>query len=126
MTRTAPWPLASLTVLLAAAGCNKDDPCAKYDNGICEKQKDCEVFVATELGQSSGNWCHLPATVTGEQVCMTSPGTDCDRGTKYASPPDADGNASDQCFSYTTCEAPQGWVDCDPSVGLTLMECSSE
>lgn len=125
----APLPAGLVLAFIAGlvpatlSGCNPDDPCARYDTELCVKQDGCEVFVATEMGNVGGNWCNLPSALTEGQVCTTAAPTDCDVGVNYASPPDADGNASDECYKYTGCSAPQGWVDCDPGVGLTIIEC---
>ncbi|MSP55737.1 MAG: hypothetical protein EXR69_09070 [Myxococcales bacterium] len=109
--------------LLLASGCNPADPCAKYDIGICERKAECEVFLAAAMGNTAGSWCRLPSAISEGEVCMSAATTECDHQTNYAGPPDDEGNASDECFSYNGCSPPQGWVDCDPAVGLTVIEC---
>ncbi len=114
-----------LVVLVALLiGCNNGDPCAKYDTGICQKQDGCSIFIGTEMDNPNGTWCLPPSAVTKNLVCAATPSKDCSAGTRYASPPDANGNATDECVGYTACTAPEGWVDCDPGVGLTVLECT--
>ena len=115
----------TLLIAIALTACNPEDPCASYDVGICDKQAECEVFSAMELGTQGAGWCIPQNALSGPVECMTSPEADCVAGQHYASPADADGNPTDACYGFTGCQAPSGWVDCTNQPALDLATCDA-
>lgn len=110
-------------ILLALVACSPEDPCAKYDAGICGNTEGCQDFTAIELGEQSGGWCLPSGGVAAAEACMSVSEEDCEAGNHYASPVDADGEPT-SCFAYTGCEPPLGWIDCDPQPDAAIGECT--
>lgn len=114
--------LIVLPLVLAAACAPETDPCNDIDLPRCDGTEGCAVFRGIPLGTVAGGWCTPANAVTEELTCATEE-SDCTGKTRYASPADADGHATDACYQYTGCEPPIGWVACDPDPTLAIGQC---
>lgn len=112
-----------LTLLLLA--CQTEDPCAVNDIERCAQTEGCAVFTAVEmLPAATSGWCFASSSVYEPLCCVTkTDAEDCEAGTKYATPPDDDGEPTDTCFAYSGCDVPRDWVDCDPQPAISIGEC---